>query len=68
MVVFAIFVVDILVAKIQVLLGSTFPIHLGDTVQFLVLLVAVTLFVIGALVREKYEKNSDDSEHERASF
>ena len=51
--VFAVFVADILVAKIQVLSGSVMPVHLGDTLQFLVLLVAVTLFVIGTLFQER---------------
>lgn len=65
LVVFAVFVGDIMIAKIQVLLGWTLPIHLGDTVQFLVLLAAVTLFVMGALVREKDEKKSDDLQRQQ---
>jgi len=52
---FALFVADILIAKVQVLSGSVIPVHLGDTAQFLVLLVAVTLFVAGAVVREGRE-------------
>ncbi|NQU59566.1 MAG: hypothetical protein HQ512_00380 [Rhodospirillales bacterium] len=54
-IVFALFVADILMAKAQVLSGATIPVHLGDTLQFLVLLVAVTLFIAGALVRERGE-------------
>ncbi len=53
--VFTLFVIDILVAKVQVMAGHMLPVHLGDVGQFLVLLVAVTLFVIGTLVREKAE-------------
>ncbi len=64
LVVFAVFAGDIMIAKIQVLLGWTLPIHLGDTVQFVVLLAAVTLFVMGALVREKAERKSGDFEDE----
>jgi len=52
-IVFAVFVADILVAKVQVLSGTVMPAHLGDTLQFLVLLVAVTLFVVGTLIRER---------------
>ena len=59
-VVFAIFVADILIAKVQVMSGTVMPFHLGDWPQFLVLLVAVTLFVIGALAREEAEKRRDD--------
>ncbi len=59
-VVFAIFVADILIAKVQVMSGTVMPFHLGDWPQFLVLLVAVTLFVIGALAREEAEKRGDD--------
>ncbi len=59
-VVFALFVADILIAKVQVLSGNVMPLHLGDMGQFLVLLVAVTLFVIGALAREEAENRRDD--------
>ena len=59
-VVFALFVADILIAKVQVMSGTVMPFHLGDWPQFLVLLVAVTLFVIGALAREKAENKRDD--------
>jgi hypothetical protein len=58
--VFAIFVADILVAKIQVLSGATIPRHLGDTPQFLVLLIAVTFFVAGTLMREKDEREREE--------
>ena len=59
-VVFAIFVADILIAKVQVMSGTVMPFHLGDWPQFLVLLVAVALFVVGALAREEAEKQRDD--------
>lgn len=59
-VVFVLFVADILIAKIQVLSGNVMPFHLGDLGQFLVLLVAVALFVIGSLAREEAEKRRDD--------
>lgn len=59
-VVFALFVADILIAKVQVMSGNVMPLHLGDLGQFLVLLVAVTLFVIGSLAREEAEKRRDD--------
>lgn len=60
--VFAIFVSDILIAKVQVYTGSTIPVHLGDTLQFLVLLIAVALFVAGALERERQEgKNGEQT-------
>jgi hypothetical protein len=58
--VFAVFVADILLAKIQVLSGAAMPRHLGDTLQFLVFLVAVTFFVAGTLIREKHERVRDD--------
>ena len=53
--VFTIFIVDILIAKVQVLSGITIPVHLGDILQFLVFLVAVAFFVVGALFRESQE-------------
>ena len=59
-VVFVLFVADILIAKIQVLSGNVMPFHLGDLGQFLVLLVAVALFVIGSLAREEAEKRRHD--------
>lgn len=52
-IVFSILVADILVAKIQVMMGVILPVHIGDTGQFLVLLAAVILFVIGAIFREE---------------
>lgn len=58
--VFAIFVADILLAKVQVLSGATIPRHLGDTLQFLVLLTAVTFFVAGTLMREKYDRERQE--------
>lgn len=51
-IVFAVFVSDIIFARIQVLFGVTLPVHLGATIQFLVLLLAVALFVVAALSEE----------------
>lgn len=59
-VVFVVFVADVLIAKVQVLYGAAIPSHLGDTLQFLVLLVAVTFFVAGTLIREKNEREQDE--------
>ena len=58
--VFRLFGGDILSGKIQVMSGSVLPLPLGDLGQFLVLLVAVALFVIGSLAREEAEKRRDD--------
>ena len=63
--IFAIFVGDILLAKVQVLSGAAIPTHLGDTLQFLVFLVAVTFFVAGALIREKHEKKQGNDSTSR---
>lgn len=57
--IFAVFVADILIAKIQVVRGATIPVHVGDVGQFLLLLVAVTFFVAGALLRERSEAGKD---------
>jgi hypothetical protein len=43
---------DILIAKAQVMMGASNPLHLGDTVQFILLLLAVVLFVVGTLQKE----------------
>ena len=51
-IVFTVLVADILVAKAQVMAGASNPLHFGDTVQFILLLVAVVLFVIGAIHSE----------------
>jgi len=58
--VFAIFVADILIAKVQVLSGTVIPNHLGDTLQFLVLLTAVTFFVAGTLLRERDDREREE--------
>ncbi len=56
---FVVFLADIMVAKVQVLMGENIPLHLGDTLQFLVLLFAVTFFVIGTLGQEKARNERD---------
>lgn len=63
-IVFAGFLADIMIAKVQVLSGVTIPVHLGDTLQFLILFLAVALFVIGTLAREKMEEKMDKGERE----
>jgi len=61
-IIFAGFIADIMIAKIQVLWDVVIPVHLGDTLQFLILFLAVALFVIGTLAREKMDndKKRDD--------
>ena len=51
--VFAVFCVNIAIGKIAVLQGSTQVPGLGDVGEFLVLFVAVILFIIGCLSREQ---------------
>ena len=63
LIVFALLVIDILVAKVQVMMGINIPLHLGDTGQFLLLLVAVVLFVIGALFKEKIAGSDGKLDH-----
>ncbi|GBF28006.1 hypothetical protein MnTg02_03068 [bacterium MnTg02] len=63
LIVFALLVIDILVAKVQVMMGINIPLHLGDTGQFLLLLVAVVLFVIGALFKEKVAGSDGNLDH-----
>ena len=50
---FVVYIADILIAKVQVMRGENIPVHLGDTLQFIVFLLAVTFFVIGTLGQEK---------------
>lgn len=57
-VVFAVLVGDILVAKLQIMDGVGNPLHLGDTMQFLLLLAAVVLFVGGTLCKESDERSA----------
>lgn len=61
LIVFAIFVCDIVLAKIQVLSGVVLPLHLGATLQFLVLLLAVALFVMATLAEEVAENGDKGS-------
>jgi hypothetical protein len=64
-IVFAVLVIDILVAKVQVAMGASIAIHLGDTGQFLMLLAAVVLFVIGTIGYETLASDGQDSVHKR---
>lgn len=54
-VLFALLVADILLAKAQVMSGDGSPLHMGETGQFMLLLVSVVLFVIGTLRKEAIE-------------
>lgn len=49
---FSLFVVNVLAGKASVLAGATIPVHAGDIAEFLMLLAAVTCFVVAALSRE----------------
>lgn len=60
---FAVLAADILIAKAQVVMGNSAPVHLGDLAQFILLLVAVIFFVIGTLEQEK----SLESENKKMS-
>ena len=51
-VLFSLFVANVLVGKISILVGATTPVHAGDVAEFLVLLAAVICFVVAALDRE----------------
>lgn len=61
-IVFLAFVADILIAKVQVLMGANNPVHLGDTAQFILLLVAVVLFVIGTIHQESRAESEGEEE------
>lgn len=54
--VFIVFVADVLVAKAQVMAGQTIPVHLTAPLQLVVMLIAVVLFVAGALIREREDQ------------
>jgi hypothetical protein len=56
--VFALLVIDILVAKVQVMMGDNIPVHIGDVGQFVLLLVAVVLFVVGAVNEEELAREN----------
>jgi uncharacterized membrane protein len=68
LVVFLIYLADILVAKFQFATGNSAASFLGDTAQFLLLLLAVILFVIGTLAEEKrtHEHAKADDENRAA--
>lgn len=60
-VLFALFCVNLVIGKVAVLGGATQVPGLGDVGEFLVLLVAVVLFMIGCLSRERAaESNKQD--------
>lgn len=68
-VVFLIYLADILVAKFQFAAGNSITSFLGDTGQFLLLLLAVILFVIGALAEEQrtHEATKPDKKNRAAA-
>ena len=49
---FGLYVLNILVGKVSILMGADTPVHAGDVVEFLVLFAAVICFVIATLRRE----------------
>ena len=55
---FVLFVADILISKVQILFSVTSLVHLGDTLQFLVLLIVVVFFVAGTLLLEHQEEQN----------
>lgn len=68
-VVFLLYLADILVAKFQFAAGNSTAAFVGDTGQFLLLLLAVILFVIGTLVEERHTQKHtkpDDENHAAA--
>ena len=50
---FAVFVVNIVIGKVAVLRGATTVPGLGDVGEFLVLFAAVALFIVACLARER---------------
>lgn len=52
---------DVVTAKIQIVMGRIPPIGLGDGSEFLLFLGASVLFVIGALQREHHECQKSNS-------
>lgn len=62
-IVFTILVGDILIAKIQVMTGANSPLHLGDTAQFVLLLLAVVLFVVGTIQKELLADGDNEEEN-----
>jgi hypothetical protein len=62
-IVFTVLVGDILIAKAQVMMGASNPLHLGDTVQFILLLLTVVLFVVGTLQKEALAERDNKEEN-----
>ncbi len=61
-VLFAVFIVNIVVGKVAVLGGATTVPGLGDIGEFLVLFVAVILFMIGCLAREAAADSNQETQ------
>ena len=55
--VFALFLINVLFGKINILYGLNLP-HLGDVAEFLLLFGACILIIIAALKQETKEKNA----------
>ena len=61
-VLFAVFIVNIVVGKVAVLGGATTVPGLGDIGEFLVLFAAVILFMIGCLAREAAADSNQETQ------
>jgi len=59
---FALYLTNVLAAKIQMLMGSNSPVHIGDVGEFLLLLATSITFVFAAL---NAEKESSDGQVEK---
>lgn len=62
--VFIVFVANVIIGKIAIVGGATSAPGLGDVGEFLMLLVAVVLFIAACLARERHANSnqlSDDS-------
>ena len=57
---FAVFIVNIVIGKVAVLGGATTVPGLGDVGEFLVLFAAVVLFIAACLVRERAQDRNDN--------
>lgn len=64
---FAVLAADILLAKAQVVMGESAPVHLGDLAQFILLLIAVIFFVIGTLEQEKLVEGESEKMNRKFS-
>jgi len=56
---FVLYLTNVLVTKMQMLMGNTSPVHIGDVGEFLLLFATAITFVIAALQSEKASKIKD---------